>query len=293
MSWCFSVQQFLLQSQSVIKQRLKAELTCSRQGYLQLPWGDVFYCNSLHNSVACKEWKHFPEWGCSSLASHSSPLLVLLPGPDTHPRLMAQALLKAHQNVFRLGQSLLEFPGPCLGIRSALSAGQRLLVFHLNTHWGLISILTFENAKLCWEELTVREKPLQTRIPIPYLQKRPQNWLYWSRSQKWSEQEGAQQGSAAPGTKCCEGCRESKGSWGIKGQSSGITQRQQQLPGCHCTGVTAQHRAQWLTVPEQRWATAASKFSHKYSFSCFDIHVFDSYPTGGLGAWVSYHWAMK
>lgn len=55
MSWCFSVQQFLLQSQSVIKQRLKAELTCSRQGYFQLPWGDVFYCNSLHNSVACKE----------------------------------------------------------------------------------------------------------------------------------------------------------------------------------------------------------------------------------------------
>lgn len=71
---------------------------CSRQGYLQFPWGDVFYCNSLHHSVACKEWKHFPKWGCSSLPSHSSPLLLLQPEPDTHPRPMAKALLKAHQN---------------------------------------------------------------------------------------------------------------------------------------------------------------------------------------------------
>lgn len=50
----------------------------------------------------------------------------------------------------------------------------------------------------------------------------------------------------------------------------------------HSTGLCDR-----LSVPEQRWATAASKFSHNYSFSCFDIHVFDSYPTGGLGAWVS------
>lgn len=48
-------------------------------------------------------------------AFHSPPLLLLLPGPDTHPRPLSQALLKAHQNAFGLGQSLLQLPGPCLG----------------------------------------------------------------------------------------------------------------------------------------------------------------------------------
>lgn len=140
----------------------------------------------------------------------------------------------------------------------------------------------------CWEELTVRENQLQTRIQTPYLQKHPQNRPCWSQSQTWSEQVGPQQGSAAPGTRCCEGCRESRGSWGIKGQSSGVTDTTATARDLLLSqGVTAQHRAPWLTVSEQRWATAASKFSHNYSFSCFDIHVFDSYPTGGLGAWVS------